>query len=221
MADRGKHATIVAIFVLAILGGIGLSKLAFADTLSNPGFEDPNLLNGAMSLTIPGWMQEGDGSGNVYNVASGRSQLPQPVEGYNVGVMYFYNQTDYAQHIISQPPVSALAVNTEYQLTFSIGNPKGRIYLGKWTSSSALTVTVYFVAGTDLNISNAVGQVFSMPLADIGPGTFQQHSISFDTSDAEFLAGQPLSVVFRVENNGTPVGLAGCYIDNVRLCVIQ
>lgn len=210
----------VAAFAAIMLGVIGFADPVFADYLVNAGFEDPDLPNGAMSLTIPGWEQDGDGSGNVLNVPAGKSRLPKPIEGYNVGIMYLYNQTDFAEHFIYQTPVASMAPDTEYLLSFSIGNPKGKIYLGKW-SSSALSVHVYFVAGTDPDISNAVGEMLSIPLSDIGLGTFRQYAVSFDTAVFDGPLDQPLSVVFRIENNGMPVGLAGCFIDNVQMIATQ
>ncbi|MCB2182568.1 MAG: hypothetical protein KQH63_11110 [Desulfobulbaceae bacterium] len=219
MERKRFHKTRATSFAAMLLGLICFTNPAQADYLANASFEDPNLLNGQMSLTMPGWEQTGQGSANVFNVPTGRSQLPKPTNGYNVGVLYFYNQYTVAEQAIYQTPIQSLTTNTQYQLTFHVGNPKGRTYLGKWYTTNT-NVTVYFVAGDDLDIANAVGDVFSIPVTDIARGTFQEHSISFDTTYFNESLDQPLSIVIQLETTG-PVGLSGCYLDYIRMMVTQ
>ncbi len=184
-------------------------------------------------LYVEEWKQEGNGGADTFNVGYGLA--PQPTTGENVARLfsvkingeYPSDEESSIVHYLFQPLDEYASTNTEYTLTFDVGNPVGG-------QDGEVVLTAYLVAGEELN-AEQVGQfVWSQPLTSVPDGGFlTDRKASLKVTRSSDTANLPLQVVFVYENTLTDntecmatwtdyTNTQYCYqsiayIDNVRL----
>lgn len=202
--------------------------------ISNQGFDAQSLLNNSYSLLyVEDWEQEGNGGTDTFNVGYGL--VPQPTSGENVARLFSVKiDGEYASDVESsivqylfQPLDKYVANNTEYTLTFDVGNPAGG-------QDGGVVLTAYLVAGEEIS-AEQVGQfVWSQPLTSVPDGGFlTDRKTSLKVTRSSTTTNLPLNIVFVYENTLTDntecmtswtdyTNTQYCYqsiayIDNVRL----
>lgn len=209
--------------------------------ITNPSFDGYDLPNNtATFLYVPEWIQEGNGGSDIYNVASGLE--PQSTNGENVCRLFSYtvNGIDNALtnenesgvfHYVYQTPLDNIQANTEYTLTFDVGNPAGG-------NDTGVMVSAYLVVGNSIYEGETGDFFWSQPLSSVPDGYFLlDRKVTFRTSRSlgsiNSTEKQPLNIVFVYQNENTDDNVcmssftdyAGneycyksiCYIDNIRL----
>lgn len=190
--------------------------------LANGGFEQPTLQNGALSSSLPGWTQFGNGTAAAYHVAEGKR--PRPSQGANVCLVWGETGTNPLQHTIIQT-VDVPSLTKPFIMHFDVGHPKGRLFRNqpyRWQSSSA-TLRIFFTTDLDVKASKRIGQQVEIPLTMIRPGEFlKNQQISLPTLDSLAGRSSTLHIAFSlVAPDSRTTDMVGVFIDNIRITQIS
>ncbi len=203
--------------------------------VANQSFDAQSLNNNSFSfLYVEDWEQEGNGGADTFNVGYGL--VPQPTLGENVARLFTVKvdgedpsrvESSPIVHYLYQPLAENAANNTEYTLTFDVGNPAGG-------QDDGVVITAYLVTGTEISSEQNGQFIWSQPLTTIPDGGFLiDRTTTLRITKSPHTSNMPLQIVFAYENTSTGDGecmvlftdylnkqycyQSIAYIDNIRL----